>query len=331
MEFEANNLLTPYLYNDILSVTKQASFEPFENKTVLITGAATPLGYYLACAFLLSNDLSGTNTKVLAVDITDRIFEIYGKLTYRGDIDFAASSDFSYLGSEKADFVFHLEPVERYEATSKLLRFIEKHDSRALFAANADIYGDVFNGKDKLSEDDLFGYSDCGSYTNYTTHSKRTAFALAKKLDFDISFAVFAEIFGSVSENCSDIFDAAIQRRDIKVDKSVLSESAVYVSDAAAAALKIILDGKKGEVYNVSGNFTISPMKLAEKCSGLIFGDEMKVVCVGKDANLSPIKPNLKILDNTKLSLLGFSPAVKSEDAVVRTINIRTERKGGES
>ena len=100
MEFEVNRLLSPYLYNDILSSIKRTDFSAFTGKTVLITGASKPLGYYLACALLINNDLNSEGAKLIAVDSSDKLMEKFGKLTYRGDIDFVVTRDYSYLGGD---------------------------------------------------------------------------------------------------------------------------------------------------------------------------------------------------------------------------------------
>ena len=137
MEFEVNRLLSPYLYNDILSSIKRTDFSAFTGKTVLITGASKPLGYYLACALLINNDLNSEGAKIIAVDSSDKLMEKFGKLTYRGDIDFVVTRDYSYLGGERADIVIHTEDItelEPFTASLNLLRFITSNRAKAAIA-----------------------------------------------------------------------------------------------------------------------------------------------------------------------------------------------------
>lgn len=161
MEYEVKQLLNPNLYSDIFSITDGSTvFSRFNNKTVLITGAGQLLGIYLASAFLINNDLSSAGTKLIAVDSSEDLFRKYGKLTNRADIDFIVSRDYSALHSVNADFVIHTENLSALDpepAVINLLNYIKRTGARAVINTYSDVYGDVFNGKDKICEDDM-GY-----------------------------------------------------------------------------------------------------------------------------------------------------------------------------
>ena len=337
MEFEVNKLLPPYLYDDLLLLSKRLKLTLFKGKTVIITGAADALGFYLSCALLINNDLNTAGTHIIAVDTDDKIFARYGKLTYRGDIDFVVSRDYSYLGCESADYVIHtqsFEKLEKFEAAVNLFRFIENSKSSAVLAFGTDIYGDVFNGKAKIFEDDLYGYADFSKAACFNTQSQRIVQSLAVKLardkSLDIKLAVMSEIYGAGIKKYNEIFKNVYGKRNVVVDQSVKPESVIYLADAAAALFTILLNGAKGEVYNVTSNDVLNPVILAEKCSEYIYGGELKVIYKGQQTALSPMNPNLKILDNTKLKSLGFTPEFDLKSGIIRTLNIMSE-KGGES
>ncbi|MBQ7505387.1 MAG: NAD(P)-dependent oxidoreductase [Ruminococcus sp.] len=337
MEFEVNNLLPPYLYNDMLALTKRVNFAPFRGKTVIITGAAHTLGIYLSCALLINNDLNNSGTKVIAVDVNDKIFARYGKLTYRGDIDFVVSRDYSYFGADSADFIIHtqsFDELESFSAAVNLFNFIENNSAKAIIAANADIYGDVYNGTSKISESDAYGYSDFSKKENFNVQTERMVQSLAVKLasekGSDIKLAIMSELYGAGTKRYFEVFKNVQGNRNVVVDQSEKPETVTYIADAAAALFYVLLNGEKGGLYNIASDDVLNPVILAEKCSEFIYGGELKVVFKNKQASLSFIDSNLRIFDNTKLKSLGFTPEFDLKSGIVRTLNIMSE-KGGEA
>ena len=337
MKFEVNNILPPYLYNDMLEVSKRLRLTPFNGKTVIITGAAQPLGIYLSCVLLINNDLSNAGTKVIAVDTDDKIFARFGKLTYRGDIDFVVSRDYSYFGCDSADYIIHTQDfdrLEKFDAAVNLFNFIENSNACAVLAVGGDIYGDVFNGRDKIYENDIYGYLDFSKPENFDTQADRMVQSLAVKLardkGSDIKLAVLSDVYGAGIKHYCEIFRNVQHNRNVVVDQSEKPETVIYIADAAAALFTVLLSGTKGEVYNIASDDILSPVILAEKCSEHIYGGELKVIYKNKQAKLSPIDPNLRIFDNTKLKSLGFTPEFNLKSGIVRTLNIMSE-KGGEA
>ena len=336
MEFEVNKLLSPYIYNDILSVAKSCDLSRFDGKTVLITGAYSPLGYYLACAMLINNDLSGARTKIIAVDDTDKIFERYGKLTYRGDIDFVVSRDYSYLGGENADFVIHAQHLgseNAYRAGSNLLKFIDNNRASAVICSPGEVYGEVFNGCDTISENDAFGYIDCQLPENADIQASRTLIAMAKKLCQDrglnIKFPIISDVYSAMGGRFIDIFRNAVNRKSTVIERGEQLRGAIYVTDAAAAVIKILCGGKSGEIYNVASGYGFTPESLCELL-GKLYGDNTKFTYKGKESVLSPMSANLLLLNCDKLKTLGFSAKVDARSGAAATLNILSE-KGGEA
>ncbi|MCR5653591.1 MAG: hypothetical protein K6F88_07290, partial [Ruminococcus sp.] len=308
MEFEVNKLLPPYLYNDLLALSKRLTLTPFRGKTVVITGASSPLGIYLSCALLINNDLNSTGTHVIAADTDDKLFARYGKLTYRGDIDFVVSRDYSYFGCDSADYIIHtqsFEQLEKFEAAVNLMRFIESSKSTAVIAVGAEVYGDVFNGKSKISEQDIYGYADFSKPESFNIQVDRMVQSLAVKLardkNLDLKLAIMSQIYGAGTKKYYEILNNVQNSRSVVAEQSEKPETVIYLADAAAALFTVLLNGANGEVYNIASDDVLSPVILAEKCSEYIYGGELKVIHKGRQAALSPMSPNLRIFDNSKL------------------------------
>lgn len=341
MEYEVKQLLNPYIYNDILSITNgDIDFTRFKNKTVLITGAGQLLGFYLACAFLINSDLNNTNTKVIAVDKSDVIFKKYGKLTFRNDIDFAVSNTYSDLQCDKADFVIHTESyvgLNNNSAISNLLDYIKTSSASAVINTYSDIYGDVYNGKSKISEEDI-GYTDCSNPACHSIQSQRMAetFALkfAKDNNIDIKLSRLCTIYGPWEFNGNssyiNILSNALQKHNLLVGPNdCKTNSLCYVTDAASALLKILLNGESFETYNISAGYSASTKDFAEECVKIFSDYDIKVIYKGKskETHLSPMSPTKNILDNTKILSLGFTPKVDLQMGIVRSAKIMAENK----
>ena len=336
MEFEVNRLLSPYLYNDILSSIKRTDFSAFTGKTVLITGASKPLGYYLACALLINNDLNSEGAKIIAVDSSDKLMEKFGKLTYRGDIDFVVTRDYSYLGGERADIVIHTEDItelEPFTASLNLLRFITSNRAKAAICVPCSVYGEVFNGRDTLGESDLFGYNDCTdpekSHIQYNRMLITETLKLAREKGFDVKVPIIADVVSAFDCRYSELLRAAALNKNIIAEQGDFPASAIYVSDAAAAVVKALFTAKSGELINISADYTLCEKELAKLLSNL-YGDAAKVHYKGQEKSLSPMSKNLYVLDNTRLRRLGYIPDATAEAGVTRALNIITE-KGGEA
>ena len=242
MEFEVNRLLSPYLYNDILSSIKRTDFSAFTGKTVLITGASKPLGYYLACALLINNDLNSEGAKIIAVDSSDKLMEKFGKLTYRGDIDFVVTRDYSYLGGERADIVIHTEDItelEPFTASLNLLRFITSNRAKAAICVPCSVYGEVFNGRDTLGESDLFGYNDCTdpekSHIQYNRMLITETLKLAREKGFDVKVPIIADVVSAFDCRYSELLRAAV------LNKNIIAEQGDF---HGGEMVRVTLDGQ---------------------------------------------------------------------------------------
>ncbi len=327
---EVNTLLNYELYSDILRVTESdVNFNEFKGKTVLITGAGGLLGFYLTCAFLISNDLYDTGIKVIAVDDSDEIFKQYGKLTYREDIDFTVSEDYSNLLTAEADCVISIKPLTNDASALNMFELINKNNAGAVLNSASSVYGDVFNGRDKICENDT-GYNDCCG-DNPEIQSMRcaesAALALVKQYGRDIKLTRMCDVYGALKKGCDkkyfDILIHIIEKNDIEIEKNDGAlKSCIYVTDAASALLKVLLDGKPGGIYNIAYAKASSVHIFAQFCVKLFSNLDLKLVYKEKPRTLSPMAPTVKVLDISKLKALGFTPEVELQDGIVKAAKI---------
>ncbi len=336
MEYEVKKLLKPNLYNDIETIAKNENdFSPFKNKTILIIGAGELLGFYFSCAFLVSNDINSTNVKIIAVDKSDEIFKQYGKLTYRNDIEFVVSENYSNLATISADFVIHTKKPKNDNEITNILGLIKNNKSSAVICSCSDIYGDVFNGRDTICETDM-GYCNCYNSEYRDIQAQRifesTALILAKEHQLDIKLAHMCRIFGysgfSENDRCEKIFSDVTNKHNIVIEQGDnIVESYIYVTDAVTALLKILISGKNAEIYNVSSGIVASNHIIAQYCVKMFSDLAIKIVYKNKLKTLSPMASTLKILENEKLKSIGFEPKVDLQNGIVKSVKVLLEEK----
>lgn len=337
MENEVKLLLELNLYEDILSITESGiDFSGFKNKTVMVSGASQLVGFYTVCAFLISNDLYGTNIKVIAVDRDDSLFKRFGKLTQRSDIDFLISKDFSNLSTVDTDFFIHtLKPAAEIEI-SNIINYVKASKASTLINSFSDIYGDVFNGKDSISEKDS-GYLNCQDPGDYTAMLQRlfesSAKLAAEEFNLDIKFSRLCQVFGyrEYGNNPSyiKIFNNVADKKNIEIEKSDKTLSSyIYVTDAASALIKVLVKGEKNEIYNISSGYVASNYIIAQYCVKLFENLKLEIIFKDEAVTLSPIAPTIDVLDNSKLKSLGFENKTDIKTGIVKAIKIIYETKG---
>jgi nucleoside-diphosphate-sugar epimerase len=335
MEYEVKNLLGSNLYADIFSITEGSTdFSRFSGKTILITGAAQLVGMYAAISLLINNDINNAGSKVIAVDSDESIFEVYGKLTQRTDIDFIVSTDYSALSGVKADYLLHTERLMNLECETALINlvsFIMRENCPALINTYSDIYGDVYNGNDKLFETDM-GYVNPVKPEYKSAQSQRMAESLVLKLlaDRDVKISRSPLIDGaadfSFDSKHIDIIREAIKAHNLVVGcDDHMPESYCYVTDAVEAMFTILLKGKSGEIYNIASPYISSTALIAHHCVKLFPDRELKIITKGTPKYVSPISPTIRVLDNTKLSELGYTPKTSISKGIEKTASILLE------
>lgn len=336
MENEVKMILNMNLYEDILRIAQSdIDFSEFKNKTVLISGAGELLGFYLVCALLISNDINGTNAKIITLDKDDSIFKLYGKLTHRNDIDFIVSSDFSNLQNNKADFFIHTQKPENEAEICNIINYIKAAKCNSVICSFSDIYGDVFNGQDIICEEDI-GYCDSCNPESRSIQLQRlfetAAVTASKEFELDIKLARLCQVFGcreyGNKPGYIKFFKKVADKENIEITQSDKTLSSyIYVTDAAEALFTVLEKGKSAEIYNLSSGFVASNHIIAKYCVKLFEHLGIKIIYKDKEKTLSPMAPTLDALDCSKLKALGFSARTDMQNGIVRAVKIIYEER----
>ena len=125
------------------------------------------------------------------------------------------------------------------------------------------------------------------------------------------------------SKAMSQFIDKALNNEDIILkSKGNQLYSYIYVSDAATALLKALIDGSIGEVYNASAD--IDNMTLGDYANYISSLVGKKVIYQIENNN-SVSKATYALLDSTKLKALGWHPRYSIKDAIEMTLKIKKE------
>ena len=267
-----------FLQSDIDEIAERLdSRQKFEGKTVLITGARGFLGRYFIEVFKKFNQNDFNNpVKVIAVDNLITSGQIGPKIIEDVNVDFVEHDVTKKFDTKQpVDYIMHAAgiasphyykkyPLETLEVaitgTKNMLSLAQEKKSRFLFFSSSEIYGDPDSNNIPTSESYRGNVSCLGPRACYD-ESKRVGETLC--YIFQHKFNVHTNIVRPFN-----LYGPGMQEEDLRVLPNFASKiksklplkiygdgkqtrTFCYITDAITGLLKVVLDGKKGEVYNI--------------------------------------------------------------------------------
>lgn len=344
--------------NHILSMDLQEisqssiiDWKRFKNKTILITGANGMLPSYIVFTLLYQNKKLNLNLKVIAqVRNISRAKSVFTDFIHdKALILYERDVTLQYNINIKIDFIIHaasqaspkyynIDPVgtlmANIQGTINILNLAKDNLAESvLFFSSAEIYGEV---NKELIDEKSYGYLDpcsirscyseskrmgeqlCVSYNKqYSTHCKIVrpfhTYAPTMKLD---DGRVFADFVKNIVEGNNIVLKSNGEAK----------RAFCYATDATIGFLKILLDGKDGEAYNM-GNPTqeISIKDLANTLINLYPERNIKLIfAINSNDNVqkSAVKSVLPSIE--KLNNLGWEPRINIKEGFSRVINYKS-------
>lgn len=327
------------------------SWDKLKNSSILISGATGLIGSFIVDTIMLKNK-NGLNCKIYALgrnkekaekrflygNEKDDLFEFVqydiNKPLVRDDI--GKIGYVLHLASNTHPMQYATDPIGTITTnvfgTYNMLEFAYSHDAdRSLFTSSNEIYGEN-RGDVEMFDEDYCGYINSNTLRAGYPESKRVSEALCQayisQKGMDIVIPRPTRSYGpnllkSDTKALTQFLTKAVNGEDI-VLKSEGKQyySYQYVADTVAGIFTIMLDGKKGEAYNIADES--SDIKLKDLASYI-------ATYVGKDVvfeipdqvEASGYSTATKArLDGNKLRTLGWKPKYTIKEGLERTIDV---------
>jgi UDP-glucuronate decarboxylase len=314
----------------------------FENKSVLITGAAGFLGSWLTDVIVEAKG------KVDCVDnLSTGKKENLDHLQNRVEVFISDVERFNPSGDKKYDYIFHLSsraspeeyqehPVETLEANStgtrRMLDLSRQHDSKVIFSSTSEVYGDA---QVIPTPETYFGNVNPIGVRSCYDEGKRYGEALC--MAFHRSFGLrvrIARIFNTYGERIREdgVYARALPRfvNQALNDQPITiygdgnqTRSFCYVTDTLNGILKLATkEDIDGEVFNIGNPQEITILSLASK---IIEMTKSKSKITHHLA--PPDDPRRRRPDISKaVRILDWSPEVNLDYGLQRTIDYFRKR-----
>lgn len=333
-----------FTQKEIADISRLASL-PYEwkklkNSTVLISGGTGFLGSLLIAVLEERNRAFNDGIKIVSLSRRGGKSE--------GNVKYVAADVTECIAIENADYVVHLasnthpaqyssDPVGTVTTNiigcRNLLDFAVKVKAkRFLLASSVEIYG---NCKDAPVDESYCGYIDCNTTRAGYNEAKRVSESLCQaykaQYGVDCVIARFSRVFGADrkadTKAIAQFLDKAVNKEDIVLKSEGKQRfSYCYCFDAVSGLLKVLLDGKSGEAYNISADDDGLTLGGYAQYIAALAGK--KVVFDLENAQVGASVASYALLDCKKLKSLGWSPVYSVKDGLRATFDIKNELKG---
>lgn len=335
---------------DIKAVINNLELSKLKNSNILITGGLGLICSAVVDVFVLYNLEHGANISIYVADINGEAFgERYGRyscVTYipydaTKPIDFDIDFDFIIHGAGLASPELYVsKPVEtmlsNFNGVLNLLEYAKSHSvKKMLYISSSEVYGTKENAEP--FEENRFGSVDINSIRSSYSEAKRASEMLCKSYSSEYGVYIVivrpGHIYGPTASPrdkriSSEFSYLAAMGKELEMKSLGLQKrSYCYSLDCAAAIITALLNGDKGEAYNIGHNEITSIRQMA------------KILAAAGNVNLKinePTEYDLKqfnpmdnsSLDNNKIKAIGYSDCFTVAEGLEHTVKIIKEIYG---
>lgn len=344
----------PIIRKDIEEIlqTTYIDWSRFNGKTILITGANGMLPSYLVYTFLymkvylgydvtvvglvrdvgkaklvLNDVLSNENFQLITQDVADQIM-VDKKIDY-----------VIHAASQASPKFYGVDPVGTINAnvlgSINTLKIAHKHDAEGyLYFSSGEVYGIVDPSRFPFTEND-YGFIDLLKVRTCYAESKRMGenLCVAWNHQYNVPTKIVRiyHTYGpgfSMNDRrvFSDFCGNIIRNEDIVLHSDGMAKRPFcYIVDATKAFVKILLDGRNAEAYNMANmDCNISILELAETLVNLYPEKKLKTQVEILKGDIISDKMKNPLMDAepdcTKLKQLGWQPTIGIKEGFKRTI-----------
>ena len=348
--FEKNEIL---IKDQKEVINSKINWLKFKNKKILITGGYGFIFGYLAKILINVSELYQLNLKIYILGRDKKKFRIkfmnyldYKNLFfYKSDLSDVQSLDLNF------DFIIHsasyANPSSYYDkfedifsinalGTKNILENIgNKNKLKFLFISSGEVYGDL---KKKIINENDYGIFDHTNLRSIYSLSKKFgelfSFYYADKFNLKINIARVHHTYGPTMDLNDGRVHSDFVKNIINSQKIIIKSNGdaqrcfCYITDTCDALIKILLEGKNKEIYNVANpNEFYSINDLAKNISSFFY----KKNYFARKKTQSEKYLSSSITCNARPSIdkirnnLKWEPKINLQEGFERTINYFNE------
>ncbi len=335
-----------YGYNKILDIciNNIVQIDDLKNKSILVTGCTGLIGSFLIDVLYKLNVEFDYNIKIYcmgrSIDKFNKRFSFHDKIIFlKQDIALPFELDMLldyilHAASNAHPAVIENDPVGTIHSnivgTTTFLEYCKRNKCRFIFVSSGEVYGNYPSGINNWKE------HDCGIITSL---NKRSCYPLSKKMSenmcvayksqFDVDICILrpCHIFGpnitsEDSRASAQFFNNIINEENILMKSSGKQvRSYLYIPDCVSAIFTVIINGKSGEVYNISGDDYISISGFSKKIAEISGVDIIFEESTNNDVFIAN-----QILCNEKLRHIGWKQHFTIVQGIIDNICVLKER-----
>lgn len=325
-------------------INTNLDYTKLNNKSILITGATGLIGKALVDYILMVSE----NAQVYAASRSESSFS--ARFSKRDNLHYFEYNIVKPLVTDiKFDYIIHAasnadpkmfaeDPAgtmtANFMGTYNLLEYAKNNCiDRFLFVSSGEVYGQ-WDGKCDAFNENYSGYVDFTDVRGCYPSGKRAAENLlvcyAQQYGVDAVTVRPSHTYGPTqlkrdSRAMSEFFTKAVNDEDIVLKSLGLPvRSYTCVFDAVSGIVTALLEGKKGEAYNIANKDSIvSIAQLAEKIAACA---EKKVVYDIPEGGVKGAGNIVRgVLDGAKLESIGWTPVYDIDKGIKTTYEIMEE------
>ena len=342
------NILRNALYiRDINEAINTIEWDRLHNKKILVTGSLGLICSAVIDMLVVYSEQHDAGITIYAAVRNEEAFTArYGNfncvkyLPYDATKPIAFDVDTDYIihgASPASPELYVTKPVEtmlsNFGGVLNLLEFARKHNvKRMLYISSSEVYG-AKNTLDPF-EENKFGAVNINMIRSSYSEAKRASELLCKsyssEYDVDTVMVRPGHIFGPTASPkdrriSSEFAYLAAQGKNLEMKSLGLQKrSYCYSVDCASAILTVLLNGEKGESYNIGHDEVTSIREMARFLAEA--GNVNLAIGEPTEADLKQFNPmNDSTLNHDKLKSIGYVNSFSVQEGLMHTVEILRE------